>query len=121
MTPNEAKKRIEAMEDGDFDISADDFVDLMDLKPARGWSSSTELDDDGDTVYVFERRTEVGDLNSWSDLSDRVRIHGSVPARAGSEVGYVSLATIQFRNSVRVETGRVSDGSASFTQAEVKY
>ncbi len=111
-------ERIEAMEDGDFDISADDFVDLMDLKPARGWSSSTEFDDDGDTVYVFERRTEVGDLNSWSDLSDHVRIHGSVPARAGAEVGYVSLATIQFRNSVRVETGRVSDGSASFTYRE---
>ena len=69
----------------------------------------------------IERQTEVGGLTSWSDLSDRVRIHGSTPARGGSNVGYVRLSTVQFGNTVRVEMGRVSDGSASFTYRETFY
>ena len=111
-------ERIEAVEDGDWEVTPDDFVDLMSVDADHGWTQSTEVDDDGDTIYVFERQTGVGDLTSWSDLSDRVRIRGAVGARAGSNIGYVSLATIQFRNTVLVETGRVSDGSASFTYRE---
>ena len=114
-------ERIEAVEDGDWEVSPEDFVDLMAVQPERGWTQSTEVDSDGDTIYVFERQTEVGGLTSWSDLSDRVRIHGSTPARGGSNVGYVRLNTVRFGNTVRVEMGRVSDGSASFTYRETFY
>lgn len=114
-------ERMVVGENENVDVSPSDFGDLMFVKDGYGWTHSTELDDDGDTLNVFQRHTEVKDLASWSDLSDGVRIAGATKADAGLRIGYVSLADVGFRNGVRVESGRESDGSVSYVYRETFY
>ena len=71
-------ERMEATEDPDVGVVApESFLELMYAGEAYGWSHREEVDDDGDTYHVFQRRTEVADLPSWSGLSDKG--HGISP------------------------------------------
>ena len=77
-----------------------------------------EVEDDGETIHHFQRRTVVDDLAAWSDLSGRVRISGAVLDKAGREIGYVSLGEVQFRNAVHLRRAADSDGNISFAYRE---
>jgi len=99
---------VEEIEDSDLNVSYSDFADVMFVTENRGWDHTTEEDGD-DTVHVFERETRVGDFAGWSDLSDGVRIAGTRSTDGDVAVGYVSLADVQFRNTVSVEIGQVGE------------
>ena len=113
-------ERMEATEDPDVGVVApESFLELMYAGEAYGWSHREEVDDDGDTYHVFQRRTEVADLPSWSGLSDKVRISGAVRDKAGNKIGYVTMGDLRFRNAVHVRRSADSDGNASFVFREV--
>ena len=113
-------ERMEVSDDDDDDafVSPIQFTELMSVTPRSRWEHHAEVDEDGDSIHVFERHTQINDLASWSGLSDQVRISGALPTMSASNVGYVSLGEVQFRNRVRVGLGRVSDGSTSYTYRE---
>jgi hypothetical protein len=110
---------VEEVDDSDFHVSYGDFVDVMFVSESRGWEHATELKND-DTVHVFERGTRIGDLAEWSDLSDGVRIAGARSSEGETNVGYVSLVEVQFRNTVTVEIGQVGEYT-SYTYKEAFY
>ncbi len=111
-------ERMEVSSEEDSFVSRTEFTELMSVTPRSRWEHHAEVDEDGDSVQVFERHTEISDLASWSGLSDHVRIYGALPAMAGSNVGYVLLGEVRFRNRVQVGFGRVSGGSTSYTYRE---
>jgi hypothetical protein len=96
-----------------------DFGYLMNATNDHRWTHRRDADDE-DTVHVFLRETVVGDFNSWFDLSDNVHIRGATAANADSLVGDVRLGDVHFRNRVRVERGRVAEGT-SYTYRETFY
>jgi hypothetical protein len=99
------------VEEGDepgIRISYSDFADLMFVTDDHRWTHREDVRD-GDTVHVLRRETVVGGISSWADLGDGVRIAGAVSSEADSYVGHVRLGDVQFRNAVRVETGRLAE------------
>jgi hypothetical protein len=111
-------ERIEVGENEDVEASAADYPLVMHTTPAEGWAHSVRVDSDGDTVQVFDRRLPVTDLTFWSHLSERFKIDGTTPARAGTRLGYVTLGEVRLRNAVRVGRGEVSDGTTTFSYRE---
>jgi len=111
-------ERMEATEDPDVGVAPESFLEVMYAGEAYGWSHREEVDDDGDTYHVFERRTEVADLPSWSGLSDKIRISGTVRDKAGKKIGYVTMGDLRFRNAVHLRRSADSDGNASFAFRE---
>ncbi|UCG84744.1 MAG: hypothetical protein JSW71_12370 [Gemmatimonadota bacterium] len=83
------------------------------------WTHREEVDDE-DTVHVFLRETRITDHDSWADLSGTVHIRGAAATDADSTVGSVRLGDVHFRNRVRLERGRVTEG-ISFTYRETFY
>ncbi len=106
-------------EDAGIDMSRADFAALMSVTEKHRWTYREQVEDD-DTVHVFRRETRIRDIASWADVSDDVHIAGATGASAASNVGHISLGDVHFRNSVRVETGRVAEGT-SFTYRETFY
>ncbi|MGW8266395.1 MAG: hypothetical protein ACWGSQ_08510 [Longimicrobiales bacterium] len=111
-------ERIEVSENEDVEASEADYALVMHTTPEDGWAHSVTVDSDGDTVQVFDRRLPVKDLSSWSGLSERFKIDGTTPAKAGTRLGYVTLGEVRFRNAVRVGRGEVSDGTTTFSYRE---
>lgn len=99
-------------------VTRQEFVELMSLTEDKGWVYHVEVQDDGDTVHVFDRETEIADLDSWSDLNDELHISGSLPATADSTLGYVTAGDVHFRNRLRVSSSGGIDGTASFRYQE---
>jgi hypothetical protein len=93
-----------------------DFGYLMFATEDFRWTHQREVED-GDTLHVFLRETQVKGHDSWTDLSDNVHIAGATGADADTRVGSVRLGDIHFRNTVRVESGRVTEGT-TFTYRE---
>lgn len=105
--------------DEGVNVSYADFGELMFVGERYRWTHVEEVRDD-DTVHVFRRETEIGDLASWAELSDDVRIAGALETSADSSVGRISLGDVHFRNRVKVESGRVAEYT-SFTYRETFY
>jgi hypothetical protein len=121
VNPDGSGLRVEIMDaaaEEDVVVALEDFPSLMSVGPEDGWTHTEEVEDDGETIHHFERRTVVGDLASWSDLTGRVRISGAVPDKAGRQIGYVSLGEVQFRNTVHLRRAADSDGNISFAYRE---
>ena len=121
VNPDGSGIRVEQMDvsaQDEVEVSPDDFPSLMHAGEEDGWSHTEEVDDDGDTYHRFQRRTVVDDLASWSDLNDRVRISGAILDKAGSQIGYVTLGEVRFRNTVHVRRAADSDGDISFAYRE---
>jgi hypothetical protein len=116
--------RQETMTVEEFEDEADnqrfraDFGYLMFATEDFRWDHREEVQD-GDTLQVFVRETMVEGLESWVDLTGKVHIAGTAPGNTAS-IGGVSLGEVHFRNRVRVETGRVGNGT-SFTYRETFY
>ena len=110
---------VDEIEDSDFHVSYSDFTDIMFVTESRGWKHTTEEKGE-DTLHVFERETGVRDLAGWSDLSDGVRIAGARSSDGETNVGYVSLVDVQFRNKVTVEIAQVGEYT-SYTYRESFY
>jgi hypothetical protein len=113
--------RVESMEaaaEEEVAVAPEDFPSLMSVRPEDGWTHTEETDEDGDTIHHFQRRTVVADLASWSDLSGQVRISGAVLDKAGTQIGYVTLGDVQFRNAVQLRRAADSDGKISFAYRE---
>ena len=102
-----------------YRISDAEFGQLMNVGEDKRWSHSLHIEG-GDTLHVFSRDTRVNSLAAWTDLSDEVRIAGATSAGAEVSVGRVKLGDVHFRNRVRVERGRVTEGT-SFTYRETFY
>jgi hypothetical protein len=96
-----------------------DFGYLMFATEDFRWTHEREVQD-GDTLHVFLRETQVKGHDSWTDLSDNVHIAGATGADADTRVGNVRLGDVHFRNRVRVESGRVTEGT-TFTYRETFY
>ena len=111
-------ERIEVSENDDVEASAADYTLVMHTTQEEGWTHGVRVDSDGDTVQVFDRRVPVTNLSFWSRLSDRFKIDGTTPAKAGARLGYVTLGDVGFRNAVRVGRGEVSDGTTTFSYRE---
>jgi len=109
----------ESKDDADNSVSPADFGYLMFVTEDFRWTHRREVDE-GDTVDVFLRETQVRGRDAWSDLSGTVHIAGTTGSAAETRVGNVRLGDVHFRNKVRVETGRVTEG-ASFTYRETFY
>jgi hypothetical protein len=110
--PNGGGTRVETVSvsrGGDDTISARDYVALMHLGEAKGWSHRTEVDDD--TTHVFERRHRVRDASGWSALSGTIRIDGATPDHAATLVGRTRLGDVRFANHVQVTRGRSAAGT----------
>ncbi len=111
-------ERMDAQEDENVSVTPEDFTEMMAVSGDRGWAHRRDVSEDGDSIHVFERRREVPALDSWSDLTDQVRIAG-VPGRAvDTRVGYVTLGDVAFSNQVLVVTGVGSDGRRAYTYRE---
>ena len=111
-------ERVEVGENEDVEASAADYPMVMHTTAEEGWAHRVEVESDGDTIQVFERRLPVLDLASWARLSERFKIDGTTPAKAGTRLGYVTLGDVRFRNAVRVGRGEVSDGTTTFSYRE---
>ena len=112
------EERMEVGKNDDLEMAPGDFGRLMFAGEQYDWSQAQEVDEDGDTIQILERTTQVPSLAAWSQQSDRVRIAGALPDRAQERVGYVVLGNVRFKNTIRVGTGAVSDGSTSYTYRE---
>ena len=116
--------RLEKMIVEEFEDEADNerfrtnFGYLMFVTEDFRWDHRQEVQD-GDTLQIFVRETEVRDLASWTNLSGKVHIAGTIGSSTAS-IGNVALNDVHFRNRVRVESGRVSEGT-SFTYRESFY
>lgn len=110
---------VSQVEESDLDLSADAFVAIMDLTERDGWTHARELQGN-DTADVFYRERRIRNQPEWSDLTGSVHIAGTTDAGASTRVGYVRLGDVHFRNEVKIETGRVSDGR-SFSYRETFY
>jgi hypothetical protein len=110
---------VDENEDAEVNVSHADFGELMFVTERYRWTHREEVQDD-DSTHVFRRETRVRDLASWADVSDDVHIAGAAGAEAGSTVGRISLGDVHFRNTVKVETGRVAEYT-SFTYRESFY
>ncbi|HSG81452.1 MAG TPA: hypothetical protein VLC48_04305, partial [Gemmatimonadota bacterium] len=110
---------VSQVEESDLDLSADAFVAIMDLTERDGWTHARELQGD-DTADVFYRERRIRNQPAWSDLTGSVHIAGTTDAGASTQVGYVRLGDVHFRNELKIETGRVSDGR-SFSYRETFY
>ena len=106
-------------EDAGVEVSDADFGELMSVTEEYRWTHGEEVED-GDTVDVFQRDTPIRDLAGWADVGGDVHMRGSISANSDSRVGHMSLGDVHFRNSVRVETGRVAEGT-SYTYRETFY
>lgn len=80
-----------------------------------------EVDSEGDTTFVLERRTSIEEMGAWTDLDDEVHLTAASSADARKKLGYVTLGNVRFRNRVEVDTGSVRGGSRSFTYRETYY
>ena len=107
----------DAEDNTDFGLDLLDFRTLTFVTGADGWTHETRVAS-GDTTHLFRRARTVPDLSSWSRLSGDVRISGALPSQASTEVGYLTLGEVQFRNRILVGSTRKSDGSASFSYTE---
>lgn len=119
--PDGSGERVERMEvtrNSDFALSASDFRALTSATPQRGWTPRTLVDESGDTTWIFERRTAVADLGSWSDVTRHPLILGAVPAKAETRLGYVRLGDVVFRSSLQVGVSRRSDGTTLVSYRE---
>ena len=96
------EEKLEVEDVPDVKVVREDFPSLMYVGEGEGWSYAEEVEDDGDTIHVFHRRTLVDDL----------------PSRARARIGYVTVGNVQFRNAVRVRRAADSDGTTSFTYRE---
>jgi hypothetical protein len=114
----EVEVDVEGHEAG-FSIASGDFADLMHVRESDRWSYTLSLEDE-DTIHVFRRETRVTDLASWADLSGDVHIAGATTADARTRVGHIELGDVQLRNTVRVQTGAVTEG-VSFVYREAFY
>ncbi len=83
------------------------------------WTHRQEVDGT-DTAHVFLRQTQIRNLDSWVDLSGTVHIAGAMGEDADFRVGNVRLGDVHFRNRVRLERGRVAEGT-SYTYRETFY
>lgn len=99
-------------------VTRQEFIDLMSLTRDRGWDYSARVRDDGDTVHVFRKDTEIPDLRSWRNLDDELHISASRPATADSIVGYLKAGSVHFRNKVSVRATGQPDGAAAFRYQE---
>jgi hypothetical protein len=114
------KMIVEPFEDeADNDRFRANFGYLMFATEDFRWTHRQEVDD-GDTVHVFLRQTQVRNLDSWVNLSGTVHIAGTSHADADFRVGSVRLGDVHFRNRVRLERGRVAEGT-SYTYRETFY
>jgi len=105
-------------ENDEFSLSREAFSNLMYAGPEHGWTEREAAAGSGDTLGVLNRTTQVRDLASWSRLNNQVRMAGALPIDTESTVGLVTLGDIELRNSIRVGTGSMSDGSTSYTFRE---
>jgi hypothetical protein len=112
------EERIEVSENDDVEASPSEFLVVMHTTEEEGWGHGVEVQPDGDTVQVFQRRIPVGDLASWSRLSGRFKIDGTTPENADRRLGYVKMGDVRLRNVLRVGRGEVSDGSMTFSYRE---
>jgi len=111
-------ERIEASENSDVKVSPETFQALMHTSREDGWSHAEELDDEGEPVHVFRRRTEMRKLPDWADLSGTVRISGALHTAASRTRGYVHLDKVSFSNELHLSTSADSEGTTSFTYRE---
>lgn len=109
---------IEAEENDDVSITSEVFPKIMHTTVRDGWSHTTKVDSDGDTIHAFRRRNEVRDLAGWSQLTGTIRISGAVPEKARARVGYVTYGDVRFHNTLRLQRAADSDGKVSFTYNE---
>jgi hypothetical protein len=114
----EVEVDVESEEYG-FSVTSDDFADLMNVRESDRWSYTITMEDE-DTIHVFRRETRVRDLASWADVSGDVHIAGAISADARSRVGHIQLGDVHFRNTVRVQSGAVTEG-VSFVYREAFY
>jgi hypothetical protein len=111
-------ERMEVTRNQDVETSEADFVALTGATAERGWRASTTVDEHGDTIWIFERRTAMRDLGAWSDPSRPPLMLGTTPARAETRLGYVKLGDVAFRSSIEVGVTRRSDGTSAVTYRE---
>lgn len=111
-------ERIRVSENEDVEASPSDYPVVMHTTAGEGWTHRVEVDADGDTLQVFDRRLSVRDLASWSDLSGSFKIDGTTPEKANRRFGYVRLGDVRFRNALRVGRGEMSDGTRTYTFRE---
>jgi hypothetical protein len=107
----------DAEDNQDLGLSEGDFRALMGVGERDGWAHETHIDA-GDTTHVFLKEDRIGDLGSWSRLSDGIHIRGALPNRSAERLGYVTLGDIRFSNQVLVGTSRKSDGSSAHDYVE---
>ena len=113
------KMLVEEMEDeADNDRFRSIFGYLMFITEDFRWDHRQEVQD-GDTLQVFVRETPISAIDSWVDLTGTVHIAGAALGSSAS-IGGIAMSDVHFWNRVRVETGRVGNGT-SFTYRETFY
>jgi hypothetical protein len=110
-------ERMEVTRNDDYDMAERDFRALTGAT-GQTWRTSTRVDPGGDTVWVLERRAEVGRLRDWSDPVARALILAVPPERAEERLGYVRLGDVVYRSSVQVGVTRRSDGTSLVSYRE---
>lgn len=121
LNPDGTGVRVERMEvtrNEDPGLSEADFRALTRTGPGQGWETSSRVDEDGDTTWLLERRTEMRRLGDWADPASRTLILGTTPGKAGRQLGYVRLGDVVFRSSIQVAVARRSDGTSLVTYRE---
>lgn len=88
------------------------------LSEAEGWTHEVRLNENGDSVFTFHRRTDVSDLAGWSGVSGDLTIDAALPADADERVNYVRIGDVAFRNTLRVGRGVTSDGTTTIDYRE---
>lgn len=111
-------ERIEASENSDVNVSPETFQALMHTSREDGWSHSEEVDDEGEPIHVFRRRTTMQNLPDWASLTGKVRISGALSSAATRTRGYVHLDEVRFSNELHLSTAADSEGTTSFTFRE---
>lgn len=109
---------VELTRNSDFELTEGEVRSLTLSTPDRGWKSSIRVDQDGDTTWVLERKTDVRRLRDWADPSGRTLILGTTPEQADKRLGYVRLGDVVFRSSIQVAVARRSDGTSLVTYRE---
>jgi hypothetical protein len=111
-------ERMELTRNSDFDLTEREVRSLTLSTPDRGWKSSIRVDQDGDTTWVLDRKTDVRRLRDWGDPTDRTLILGTTPDKTETRLGYVRLGDVVFRSSIQVAVARRSDGTSLVTYRE---
>jgi len=111
-------ERMDLTRNSDFQLTEGEVRSLTLSTPDRGWKSSVRVDQDGDTTWVLERKTDVRRLRDWGDATGRTLILGTTPDQADKRLGYVRLGDVVFRSSIQVAVARRSDGTSLVTYRE---